>query len=245
MIEQKIIFGCDHIINTLKRMSVLIDVVKTSLDTERLIQTGNISEVFYVYQIQDSLPVSNYRNGIDYVVNGNSITWISSHRPAIGSNYSCEVMMINRTVLDYSKDVANCERCFGQGWYVDMLTSDLRLIAKSQGLEKLVQDYIKILYTITRDDGYGTNLLTLSGNNVMNEEIYLSEISSEINSAALQLREIQGAMILDGKYVLDPKETLSEVEIISTEYFRDEGRAYVKMRLISEAGSSAVTNFSL
>lgn len=246
MIEQKIIFGCNHIISSLKKQSVLFDVIRDASDlTDKITRSGIISDVFYVYQTNTGNNATiTYRSGVDYTFSDNNITWISNHRPVNDTTYSCEVWLNKRTISDYSENPQLCERCYGQGWYVDMMPSSHNRLEIAAGINKLVQDFIKILYTRKQDDGYGTNLLDMAGTTVYDEDSFLADISTELTSAALQLENIQAAILAENSSALTLAETLSSMEVNSMEFDKEDGAVYFSITLTSCAeDSSAAMNF--
>lgn len=246
MIEQKIIFGCNHVISALKRESVLCVILRDSEGlTDVITRSANVADVFYVYQLSDA-PNStvNYKKDIDYTISENEITWISEHRPANGTLYQCEIMQNRRTISDYSNNPRQCERCYGQGWYVDAMSASYQRVDNVMGTNKLVQDYIKVIYTLKQEDGYGTNLLNLVGQQIYDENLYLSEIGSELTSGALQIQQMQAALLAEDETALSDDEILMQLEIISMEYDQEESNAYVEIRLITRAtNSSAMVGF--
>jgi hypothetical protein len=243
MIEQKIIFGCNHIISTLKKQSILFTPTRSSSGLVDLItRDGVVIDVFYVYQLNSgSNATVTYKKNVDYTFADNSITWISTHRPANGESYQCEAWANNRTTIDYTENPELCDRCYGQGWYVDMMPSGYRRLEVATGINKLVQDYIKILYTRRQDDGYGTYLIDMSGTDVYDENQFLTDIAAELTSAALQLEKTQALMLAENATALTAEETLSSVEVTSMEYDKGESVVYVSITLTSLASNSSAT----
>jgi Cu2+-containing amine oxidase len=125
-----------------------------------------------------------------------------------------------------------------------MMPNGYRRLEMARGINKLVQDYIKILYTRKQDDGYGTYLIDLSGTTVYDEDQFLTDIATELTSAALQLEKIQAALLAENEDALTKEETLSSVEVISMEYDKEDCAVYVSITLTSLASdSSATMNF--
>jgi len=244
MTEQKIIFSCDHIINKLVSGSVTFDMTRSTTSvTDTIMYSGRVVNVFYVYTLTGSAAqVINYKKGVDYTISDNEITWISSNKPVAGAAYVLEALVTTRTITEYVGNISTCERCAGQGWYVDAFTKDNKSIQKAVGINKLVQDYIKVLYTEKATDGYGTDLTDLTGEYVPNEDLFLSDIATAINDAATQLKAIQATF--DTSYITTA-EMLSSVTITVLSYAKEECLADVELVLTSQAGSTATVNFIL
>ena len=244
MVSQKIIFSCDHVISKLSNMATSINLVRSSAgDEDIVVPVGKLVRLLYAYLVPASGQVINYKPGIDFQQDGNNIKWISAHKPADQAGYTVEALVASRSVKDYIGNPADCERCAGQGWYVNKSSSAFRAIDRVAGINKLVQDYIKILYTEKDSTGYGTVLLSLSGAPVFDENAYLSDVASAINDASNQLKKIQSNFPVGN---VSNEELLYGVDVLSMSYERSSGYAYISIKLVSVAGSSsAVINFKL
>lgn len=180
-----------------------------------------------------------YRRDIDFSLYGNYIKWLTPRRPQIGKNFFVEFLK-NSRITTSPKDVKDCQRCSGNGWYVNVFSNMNKSIDKVSGINKLVQDFIKILYTRkTSDSDYGTELTNIPGRELYSEEEAYVLVAETIRDAEYQYKKLQLDIISSG-YDIPNSEILSSATIINAQYNLDESYMYLEISLTSmEPGQQA------
>lgn len=247
MKEQKVVFSCDHKLNILKT-ETRIFVMDPFNDTIRNLQDGSeisliyhIDKIFYVYTGANT---ESYINGVDYILDPdrpNSIKWLTVNKP--DRTYYCEALVRYRYVKNFVEDPQNCERCNGMGWYVSPMSTAYQRFETAENVTKLVQDYIKIVYTkYDESTQYGCDILDYVGREVVDERSFTTDVCMELEYAAERLKTLQQNGVDNGDEYTD-EELLSEIEINETEYDKEAMGLYINMTIYSVAGTSA--RFSL
>jgi hypothetical protein len=103
------------------------------------------------------------------------------------------------------------------------------------GISKIVQDFIKILYTYQDENGYGTKIVDYAGQVVVDSNQTCSEIASIIYNATEYYKDLQMSAILDGNNLSDD-EILDQAIIDVIEYEEDTGSIYIEIVLYSRSG---------
>lgn len=217
----KIVHECNHIESTVSREQIIEEITKTKDSSSRLSHATNY--VISVFK-RDALA----RTGIKFLTengswrfnkNTNSIEW--------GINPGFEVPTIGESIeVEYVKEVAShrqmkawdCEKCNGNGWYVDYLGTSGQ-VEETSGSSKLTQDFIKEVLTVRQEDGYGTFMSDIVGSNVYDDG---DEIKNKIETMLYQVKESmisrQNSFIQNGVN-LPNSEKVSDVIVQSIEPF--------------------------
>lgn len=244
MKEQKIVFKCNHAINILKRQVTLFNLKRGDGDTDQITNVGSISKIFYVSEDSND-GIVNYVYGVDYVLNNSKVLWLTENRPTRGKYYTCEALHNSRYIKDYSNNPENCERCNGMGWYLSPLSTAYKRFESALDLPKLVQDYIKIVYTrYDEEQDYGCYIVDYVGMAVSDIEGFISDVTAELQYAANRLKAIQQNAINSGAQYTD-EELLDYIVINTTDFDRDKNALYINMTLVSAAGGNATLAFEV
>ncbi len=243
-ISPRIIFNCDHIIvNKIKCYGKILMTRDLSGGFPDKV-APNIS-IIRIDQITDIDEINEYSLGIDYEqkVSNDIIEWINpSNNPSPGEKYYVTASYI-KTVIEKS-DATNCNRCNGNGWYVDVLGGGEKSISVVSGEEKLTQDFIKVLFTEKGTDGFGSSIKDVLGSNVYNEVELGLQVSEAISDCANQIKEAQKQQ-LDGGVPLPLEEALDNIEIVQILFVREESTCYISLKIMNEAGSAIKFSFKI
>lgn len=240
----KIIFNCDHII---------VDKIKCY---GKILMTRDLSggfpdkvapniSIVRIDQITDIHGNNEYSYGVDYEqkVSDDIIEWINPlNNPKPGEQYYITASYV-KTVVEKS-DTENCDRCDGNGWYVDILGGGEISIPVINGESKLTQDFIKVLFTEKNSDGFGSNIKDILGSNIYNEVELGLRVSETISDCTNQIKEAQKQQ-LDSGVPLLPEEALDTIEITQVLFVREEGTCYISLKIMNEAGKSIKFSFKI
>ena len=231
----KIIFNCDHIVT---------DKIKCYGD---LLMTRDISggfpdkvapniSIIRIDQITDTTGTREYSYGVDYEqrVSSDIIEWINpQNNPKPGEQYYITASYLKTGIR--KEEASTCDRCDGNGWYVDVLGGGEKNISTVGGESKLVQDFIKVLFTEKGSDGFGSNIKDILGSNVYNEVELGLMVSESISDCTNQIKEAQKKQ-LDSGVPLSPQEALDTIEVTQVLFVREEGACYISLKVVNEAG---------
>lgn len=237
-IAPQIVHVCNHIIETYqKKLGMLTMTHGTSLGDDEVSMGIMIEKVYNIYSVinENNLDYRFYRQGTDYnIVNKNLIKWISDNHPGAGETYYLECYYTIPDIQEYESE--DCPRCLNNGWYVDLMPQSEMYISELSGMNKIVQDFIKMIFTYQSEENlYGTKIVDYAGQVITNLNQTCSEITSILYSAADRYKELQMASMLDGNQLADD-EILDHISIDSIEYDEDSGGIYVDLVLFSRSG---------
>lgn len=243
-VTPKVIFNCDHI---------TIDRVKTYGQIEMLRDLSggfpdkvpaNIS-IVRIDEITDIAEDRVYSKGIDFEqnVSNDIIEWINpSNNPVPGEKYLVTASYLKTVVSKRSTE--SCDRCGGNGWYVDIFGGGDNSIPMVKGESKLLQDFIKVMFTEKSADGYGSNINDALASNVYNEVDLGLKISTSVNDCCDQIKESQKEHLNSGLSI-SQEEALDSIEINQILFVREEGACYISLKIINGAGKPIKFSFKI
>lgn len=217
----KIVHECNHIESVTGYEQITEKVTKTADSSSRL--NNMTSYVIAVFK-RDPLSRTGFKffreNGSwHFNKNTNSIEWGINpgfEVPTIGEEI--EVEYVKETIVYKQMQPWDCEKCGGNGWYVDYIGPSGSL-EEISGSAKLTQDFIKEVLTTKQENGYGTFIANILGSNVYDEG---EEIKEKIETMMYQVKENmitrQNGFIQNGAN-LPNSEKISDVIVQSVEPF--------------------------
>lgn len=243
-VAPKIIFNCDHII---------VDKIKSY---GKILMTRDLSggfpdktsaniSIIRIDEITDINNTRQYTYGVDYEqkVSSDIIEWINpSNNPKPGEDYYITASY-TKTVIDKST-ADDCNRCGGNGWYVDIFAGEEGSIPLINEEEKLMQDFIKVLFTEKDSNGFGSTIRDVLGANVYNEVDLGLKVSNSIADCVTQIKESQRQQLNNGIPLL-PTEALDTIEVKEILFVREDSSCYISLRILNEAGSSVKFSFKI
>lgn len=232
MIAPKIIYACNHVYSTVSE-SVQTRTMVYSGVSDTIDVQGRVDSVLRIYDPETLKPISSKR----YEVEGNKIHWNGSPMK-VGDTYNVCFILKQSKVNDYTSDPNLCYRCAGNGWYVSVMNALTKSYAKSEGINKLVQEFIKLLFTQKQDDGYGTHIHSYYGKTMHDENILISEICAEISDAESQFKLMQ-IQSINNDIEIPPSEMLEGVSISSAYYDKDRMSVVIQLLLINQDSQTA------
>lgn len=236
----QIVHTCNHVVETHEKKIEALPVIRAELgDMDQIFGGSNIYDIYSVYKIIDKDNLINYfyHKDADYrKIGKHSIEWIGNNRPAPSEEYYVECYYIKSNIVQYEEE--DCPRCMSNGWYVDLMPQSERAVNKLSGANKIVQDFIKILFTYRLDgSNYGTRIVDYAGKVVSDPNQICSEIASVIYSAASKYIDLQLSSVLDGNQLTDD-EILDRISVDQIDYDIDTGGVYALVTLYSRSGES-------
>lgn len=233
MIEPKIIFSCNHIITKVNSRVYTEIKIKSGSDEDVISTDFSVPKIFSIYEYNGlAHKFVKYKNNIDFVLNRNSVKWISSHRPKKDTEFFVEYQA-NSRISSSPENAKDCPRCAGNGWYVSILSEQNKSIDKVSGINKLVQGFIKVLYTRkTEDSNYGTDLTLIPGRETYSEEEAVSLAVQAVADAEYQYKSLQLDTVSAG-YNIPDSEMLNSASVTNAEYDSNENTMYLEITLIS------------
>ena len=111
-----------------------------------------------------------------------------------------------------------CPRCGGEGWYVGVFEDGNINPSSVDGGNKLIQSFLKYIYTRKLDSGYGSRMTSIPGKyNMSDSEIINMAIQTELMSFKDYYTDKISTAILNGQKVGDSErlvsQTVSNIEI--------------------------------
>lgn len=244
-VSPKIIFGCDHVIIDKKKCYGKILMTRDLSGGFPDKVASNIS-IVRIDQITDVTENIEYSYGVDYEqkVSNDIIEWINPlNNPAPGEKYYIVASYIKTSIE--KQDTSTCDRCDGNGWYVDILGGGDISIPSIKGEDKLIQDFIKILFTEKdSNSGYGSSIKDILGSNIYNEVDLGLKVSEIISDCTNQIKEAQKQQ-LDSGVPLPANEALDNVEISQILFVREEATCYISVKILNEEGSAITFSFKI
>ena len=244
----RIIYPCDHTVQENSNSYGEIQL-KRSMDAsspDRIPNNIIMIRIDMIYTIDNVGNKTYYYNNYNYnqSLSLDALDWIyhePSNNPAPGDTYYILGNYVKTDIVKY--DASTCHRCGGNGWYVSLINANGTNINKIDGMDKLAQDFIKILYTEKDfDSGYGSTIKDIIGLPIYDPNIIYSEIISSISDCTDIIKTNQKQAILNGAEI-DDDETLSDVQIQDIQYSRDEATFYISIQIINILGDSIKFNF--
>lgn len=238
----KVVYSCNHLIDIIQNTPVIGEKIKGSSDYDIICDNGTIHSVQNVYTFDLNDDPIFYIEGIDFVVfEYNQFQWMSSNRPALNQHFFIEFVNLVRNVKEYTLEI--CPRCGGNAWYVGLFENNGSIVRKMTGINKLVQDFVKILLTY-KADGYGSTLLDVPGMNISNEGTLTSAVLTNIYECEDKYKQIQLSDISSGSQ-LSNEEKLKNIILNEIDINIDIGAIFVSITIVSEAGKASTANFSI
>lgn len=217
----KIVHECNHIESATSYDQVTEKVIKTGSPSNSLSHVTSYVISVFKRDLAKRTGIKFFtENGSwRFNKNTNSIEW--------GINPGFEIPTVGEEVeVEYVKEVStyrqmrpwDCEKCNGNGWYVDYLNPSGQ-VEEISGSAKLTQDFIKEVLTVKQEDGYGTFMADIVGSNVYDDG---DEIKNKIETMLYQVKESmvnrQNSFIQNGVN-LPNSEKVSDIVVQSIEPF--------------------------
>lgn len=135
------------------------------------------------------------------------ICWRIDTPPEMYIVYMSYVRVINKLYEPHK-----CPRCGGEGWYTGIFEDGNINPSVVSGANKLVQCFLKYIYTKKLDSGYGSRITSIPGKyNLDNGELANMAIQSELMSFKDYYTNKISAEILNGQEVSDSEKLVSQV----------------------------------
>lgn len=248
LINPQIIYTCDHIIkdNTSKYGTLTVTRGENKV-YDYMGQSVYVARVDRVWSLNEQgKPVYYYENYNFVRLHGtNILQWIpTADQPAPGQQYFVLCHYIQISITKYEEDGSDCPRCYGNGWYLSFLDESQLQVNELIGMNKLVQDFIKILFTTKDSTGYGSNLNNMVGQEIYDIDAKCSEIVNEITSCVLKYKSIQQNSEILGADMSD-EEKLADVVINNVEYDYETGGFFISLTIINAAGNTKGFNLQV
>lgn len=240
-ISPRIIYPCDHIIIDKERTYGYIEMKRGDIPGIPDKVMPNIS-VIRVDQIVDKNKEFEFSKNIDYRqdISLNTVEWVNLNNPASGEIYFLRALYIKTIVRKETSDT--CDRCCGNGWYADIFP-DTGNIFMYEG-QKLLQDFIKVLFTEKNSTGYGSTIKDILAVNISNEVELGLEIATIMQDCEDQIKSSQRSNINNGLDV-DASEKLSRIEIKDVVFVRDENSCYISINIVNSLEESTEFTFKI
>ena len=234
-VGMRIVYTCNHVIENIRQEVKIIEVTRREGLLDDVLSSGKILSVDSVYTVNKDTSKSFLYENIHYTHNLKQIEWIPSPDiPDFGEKYFVECLVELRTVEQY--DDEECPRCMGNGWFCS-LTESKEYTERFYGVNKMVQEYIKCIFTrrSSNEGSYGTDILDYIGKNVGANNAYVTEIALMVKDAENQCKAAQSESILNGDYLSDD-EILEKVTVIQIYFDEDTSGIITDIRLESRSG---------
>jgi hypothetical protein len=205
---------CNHVLEHRETVPKTAVLVRSSDLNYDVIDSNNIvSSITSVYKDQDGSEDLKYyyQPHLGYEpFTHNKIMWVGIHKPNPGDTYIVDYETTKLTATQYD-DPENCPRCGGKGWYVGLLDNDENKIYSVTGINKMMQDIIKIMLTI-KNSNYGTLIPSMAGTQSADIDTMVTQIASAIRDVESQYMKMQLDLIANGAPLPDD-EKLYKIEI--------------------------------
>lgn len=243
----QVIYGCDHYIQYNNNMYDVIKMHRQSdgFSPDKLPDNINIVRIDKIYKMSNNEEIVYYENyHYKQTVSPNIIEWVPTapNIPNQGEEYFIQCFYVQISVEKYKQE--SCPRCGGNGWYISLVNETGMSVKKLDGLTKLLQEFIKVLYTDKGPSGYGSNINDVIATSVYDPSRIYSEIISSILDCAEQIKTMQKNAIFDG-IEIDDSERLLNVVINKILYSREETCFYVSISIYNVLGESVKFNFKV
>lgn len=225
-ISLKIIHPCNHIVTKKEKKYGKIKMVRDFNIGFPDKLPANI-QILRIDSIENKEGIE-YTKLVDYEqkVSKDIIEWINpQNNPLLGETYFINALYIKTSTEKF--EASECERCVGNGWYVNIFNENLKYV---EGIDKLVQDFIKILFTEENEDNYGSNIRDVLAKNVYDEIELGVNVSASIESCADRLRKIQQSY--NSNYI-NQAEMLDKITVYNVIFDREECFLYISIGIKS------------
>lgn len=233
----RILRPCDHVVEKRVREYGRIQMTRNSKlgFTDKI--PANIT-IIRIDNITNKDGTVEYTKNVDYSqdTSDNIIEWLNSSRaPELNEEYFIYALYYKKNILN--QDMESCERCGGNGWYIDIFNSSMEIF---KGSDKLLQDFIKVLFTEKQEDGYGTQIKDILGSNIYDEAELDIQISTAIEDCENQIKTFQSSLS-----TLTDEEKLETVEIKGIYYDRENCACYISIAIINALGEFVDLTFTI
>jgi excinuclease UvrABC ATPase subunit len=241
----KVVYGCNHLVNEIQeeiKSDLIIREEKTEgIDYDTICSGFVIKYIDSVFQILDE-SVEYYYENIDFIkYQNNKIQWITSHKPLNDTSYSIEYQRANRLVKEYLQE--ECPKCMGNGWYINAVNGNGSKMNCSEGTEKLVQDFMKILLTYKSSD-YGSTLHEFVSAEINKPDEFIRQIINTVYQCEVKYKQMQSDQVNTG-VVLEPIEKLRSAIVTNCEYDAELNDFFLSVVITSDASGEAEISLKL
>lgn len=229
-IAPKIVYPCDHIIEDTVKQYGDIEMVRETMPgyPDKVPANIDIIRIDSVLCHNKQIEYSPYTD-YEQKVSKNIIEWINpSHSPQMGQTYYIRGCYVKTQIKKYDDD--KCERCGGNGWYARIFSERGANTVSLQ--DKLIQDFIKVLFTEKGSDGYGSSIKDIVATNAYNEVELGLQVSNIIADCENQIKKSQREH-MNGGSEIDLEEQLSQIIVKDVIFVRDETTCYVNIEIIN------------
>lgn len=224
--------------NTLKVVNICSHILKEpTLNTTDIIVTKGPSLVdiipgvsmhdVEIIVVEDGS--ARLKNSHFSLIGKNMIAWSNTvMTPSEGDVYTIKAVIKNMNVRNMGSE--ECSVCGGNGWYASATEITESKIDVSSDVEKMVQDYLKILLTDIRYNKFGTKFKELSSAAMTDESALKLKVSLAIADAETQVKRQQYGLEMSGSIVSDD-ERLVSADLISVDIDNETKTMYVLVNL--------------
>jgi hypothetical protein len=198
-----------------------------------------INNIYSIYYVDAATGKTiYYYEGSDFkIVGPNLIQWITGGKsPLPAALYKVEYLKSIKTIIQYSQE--KCSKCNGMGWYVDITNKTGATMNKVTGIDRITQDFIKLLLTEKTDGSF--DIYSICGKeNYGNTNDEIASYIKECETSYLQ-RQTQMVSIITN---VEDKDLLKKVIINEIEYDKELNGYFVSITLLTNGGTT--TNVGL
>jgi hypothetical protein len=239
MSEIKVIHTCTHTVTEYFTREQNKEVVRSLTDIDIVPSEYPIKEITgLVHGETDYVPDADFQK-----VGRNMLRWTALNKPETGDRYT--VFYTEQASFNRVFDIGECPKCNGRGWYVGLMNDETGKIEKVNGIERLIQDYLKILLTCIGENRlnvlYGSELLKLPSNNLTYSTEVENRIRIILKECESNLRKIQSENLQN----LPEDEILQRVDINDISYVHKLRKYVISIRVISQSMDEAETSFGI
>lgn len=237
-VEPRILYKCNHIIDSKELKYGKIELIRNTKNYPDS-PTSNI-KILRVDRV--------YKGDIEYTLNVhytqklsvNTLEWVdgADNTPKVGEKYNIECLYTIVTTAQY--DIDDCPRCLGNAWYINIFNEGK--IESYTGINKLVQDVVKALFTDRAND-YGSTIKDLVSQNIYSETDLEVSISTIITECQEQIKTQQSEQLSNG-CTLDDSEILNRLTITNMIFVREEMMCYVTIEINNLSGETIAFTFT-
>lgn len=167
------------------------------------------------------------------LIGTSSVAWVDSPIiPPEGDHYMISAAIETHGVRSMGQE--ECLICGGNGWYASATELTEKRIDYSTSVEKMVQDFIKILLTDIRYASYGTSFKEVSMSAMTDHDAMKIMVSNAIKDAESQLKRKQYEMEMNGIDV-DDDEKIVSANIVDIEMDDISKSLYVHIDILTQS----------
>lgn len=241
-IAPKVIHVCDHVVVSNTKSYGDIKMTRNTIAGFPDKVPANI-QILRVDNVLSQDKLIEYSPGINYSqkVSSDILEW-TNHKlnPKQGEEYYIRCCYIKVSTERF--DGESCERCGGNGWYVGIFSENSSQIVL--GKNKLIQDFISVLFTEKDATGRGSKIKDIISSNIYNEASLSLEIATIMSDCEDQIKTSQREH-MNGGSVIDEDEMLSQINVKDVIFVRDETTCYVSIEIINGAGDAINFGFKV